>query len=236
MQEDELTTAQIKYPIVEFVKTHNMWKIVNPIDKLKILSNKNWSPAPGYYPKTFIYMHENPNQIDDESFFEVVAKSFDRDYWNTRLEFWQETNFFPKRLQYIRKAIDAHFQKDFICSIYILVPQFEGIIKDYLKEFGIVRVGDFIGCVRKLKDLVKSRKVLLFPREIFKTIFQYLENGSFWRHTTTIQDPTAQVNRHGILHGVFTKFECESISLKYLILLDLLSFVLLHDRMLTYSL
>jgi hypothetical protein len=44
------------------------------------------------------------------------------------------------------------------------------------------------------------------------------------------------VNRYGIAHGIFTGFECESISLKYLILLDSLSFVLLHDRMLVGSL
>lgn len=80
-----------------------------------------------------------------------------------------------------------------------------------------------------------SRKILMFPRKVFETIFDYLATGSFWKRTDTVSDPATTINRHGIAHGVFTGFECEEISLKYLILLDSLSFVLLHDKMLTKS-
>ena len=59
----------------------------------------------------------------------------------------------------------------------------------------------------------------MFPRSVLDTIFDYLESGSFWKDTRTVKDPKSIVNRHGIAHGVFTGFECEEISLKYLILL-----------------
>jgi len=44
------------------------------------------------------------------------------------------------------------------------------------------------------------------------------------------------INRHGILHGIFTQFESEELSLKFLMLLDSLIFILLSDRLATGSL
>ena len=72
----------------------------------------------------------------------------------------------------------------------------------------------------------------MFPSEVLEIIFDYLSNGSFWKKTDTISNPLTTINRHGIAHGIYTGFESEEISLKYLILLDLLSFILLHDKML----
>lgn len=232
ISEEELKEAKMPYPVLEFINSKKFREAVKPIEKLKILSNNNWPPAPGYYPQTLLYIHKNPTKIHDETFLEVVANSYNRDYWNTKMTFWKITRFFPNRLQYIQRALDAHFQKDFICSVYVIVPQFEAIIRDYLIECGTTPPRIFVNCVKELKKLILSRKVLMFPREIFETIFEYLETGSFWKHTGTISDPSDIVNRHGIAHGIFTDFECEGISLKYLILLDSLSFILLHDRML----
>jgi len=234
--QEELEKAKIRYPILVFVNAKKYLDFVRPFEKLKNLSVSNWPPAPGYYPQVLLQVHRNPTIVQDEAFIEIVSDSYNRDYWNTRIDFWKETDFFPKRLHYIRRALDAHFQQDYICSIYVIVPQFEGIIKDYLTKCGITPPNGFVDCVKELKKLILSRKVLLFPREIFETIFEYLEAGSFWKNTRTISDPTAMVNRHGIVHGLFTGFECKEISLKYLILFDALSFVLLHDKILTHSL
>jgi hypothetical protein len=234
--EDELKEVLVPYPILELMNTKKFCEVVKPIEKLKILSKNNWPPAPGYYPKALLYMHKNPTKICDQEFLDIVANSYNSDYWNTRITFWEETNFFPKRLQYVRKAVDAHFQKDFACSVYVIVPQFEGIIRDYLIECKKTPPGKFVDCVTELKKLILSRKVIMFPREVLEAIFEYLERGSFWKHTGVISDPSETVNRHGIAHGIFTGFECEGISLKYLILLDSLFFILLHDRMLVGAL
>ena len=234
--EDELKTVQIEYPISEFSKTLKIWKIVRPIEKLKLLSDNNWPPAPGYYPRTLIHLHKNRTRFEDESFLEIVANSFDRDYWIKKLAFWEETKFFPRRIQYIKRAIDAHLQEDFICSIYVIVPQFEGIVRDYLTGCHEKTPKKFLGCINELKKLILSRNILLFKREILESIFEYLETGSFWRNTTAIQGPGDSVNRHGVAHGIFTGFECKGVSLKYLILLDSLAFLLLHDKMVTHSL
>jgi hypothetical protein len=51
-----------------------------------------------------------------------------------------------------------------------------------------------------------------------------------------VTNPSQQVNRHGIAHGVFTEFETQEIALKYLALLDGLGFVLFHDRLVSGTL
>lgn len=233
--EDELKENKIPYPILEFINTRNFKKVVRPLEKIIILSDNNWPPAPGYYPQVLLELHKDPTIINSPNFLEIVSNSYGTPYWDKRFAFWQETNFFPNRLPYLKRALDAHFNKDYIASIYVLVPQFEGIIKDYLIKCGGTPVGGFQGYIKDLKDLILSRKILMFPRKVFETIFDYLATGSFWKRTDTVSDPATTINRHGIAHGVFTGFECEEISLKYLILLDSLSFVLLHDKMLTKS-
>jgi hypothetical protein len=74
---------------------------------------------------------------------------------------------------------------------------------------------------------------LLFPRQVLELMLSFIETGSWWRRTTKISDPAQEVNRHGIVHGVFTGFESRDIALKYLVLLDGLAYLLLHDKTLT---
>ena len=230
--EEELKEIKISYPILNLINAKILYEEINPIEKIKNLSDNNWPPAPGYYPKVLFSIHRNPTIINSPSFLGIVSNAYGTTYWDERFVFWDETNFFPNRLSYLKRAKEAHFNKDYIASIYVLVPQFEGIIKDYLMECGITPNGGFKKCVEDLEKLILSRKILMFPSEVLEIIFDYLSNGSFWKKTDTISNPLTTINRHGIAHGIYTGFESEEISLKYLILLDLLSFILLHDKML----
>jgi hypothetical protein len=120
-------------------------------------------------------------------------------------------------------------------SIYILVPHFEGIVGDYLQSCGQKPVSSFKGRLQQLKRIIHSRRVLLYPRHVLEVVIQYLETGTFLTNTRNISDPQIQINRHGILHGEFHDFENQEIALKYLVLLDGLAFVLLHDMMVSRS-
>ena len=231
--------SNMPYPIADFINSKRFKDVVQPLQKLNILANNNWPPAPGYYPNVLLELHKNQTMLNTPEFIETVSSAYGNNYWDMRFDFWKDANFFPKRLPYLERALDAHFNRDYIASIYILVPQFEGIIRDFLIECG--KCGEtqelhFLEYVERLNKLIVSRNVLMFPREVIETIFDYLKIGSFWGKSGTIDDPSNTINRHGIAHGIFTGFECEEISLKYLILLDALSFVLLHDKMLTQSL
>lgn len=230
--EEELKKIKIPYPILDLMNAKKLYDDINPIEKIKKLSDNNWPPAPGYYPKVLFELHQNPTLLKSPSFIDMVSDVYGIDYWDRRFAFWDETNFFSARLPYLKKATEAHFDEDYISSIYILVPQFEGIIKDYLIDCEITPKGGFKGYVKCLEKLISSRKVLMFPQKSLKIIFDYLSNGTFWDDSNNISDPLTTINRHGIVHGAYTRFESKELSLKYLILLDLLSFVLLHDKML----
>ncbi len=220
------------YPILDFINNIKLYKDIKPIEKIENLSKNNWPPAPGYYPHVLLELHKDSCVIDNPELLEIVSDAYGTSYWERRFAFWEETNFFPERLLYIKKAVDAHFSKDYIASIYVLVPQFEGIIVDYLSECNQRTGGTFKDKIETFKELIFSRKILMFPKQVFDTAFEYLNTGSFWENSYKIKNPSTTINRHGIAHGNFKGFECEEISLKYLILLDLLSYIILHDKML----
>ena len=84
--------------------------------------------------------------------------------------------------------------------------------------------------------LVFSRKVLLFPSPVLNLILDFLSSATFWKTTADIGDPTQEVNRKGIVHGIFTGFEARNIALKYLVLVDGLALVMLHDQIVSGTL
>ena len=68
------------------------------------------------------------------------------------------------------------------------------------------------------------------PLEKYDCTMNYPTLVTFGVQTSEITKPSEAVNRHGILHGDFSIFENEGLSLKYLALFDALAFLMLHDR------
>jgi hypothetical protein len=133
----------------------------------------------------------------------------------------------------LRRPWRSTSKGDWTSSIYVIVPQFEGIINEYLVAAGLTPKHRFKDQIEQLRTLVFSRKILLFPRKVLEVILHFIASGTFWRDTSTIGDPTREVNRHGIAHGVFTEFATREIALKYLLVVDGLALLLLHDKTLT---
>ncbi len=219
------TDLKFKYPIVQLLHERNFIKNIKPFDKIQRLKDCNWPPSPDYYPEVFIEMHNS----NTDSPTETIQKKFNDSYWNNKITFWKEANFFNNRITYIEKAIKAYLEEDYTTSIYVICPQFEGVVRDYLKSKGIAR-GDYRKNIAELKSLVLSREVLLYPKEILDVIVSELKDGSFTSASRKIKDIQSQVNRHGILHGIFSGFECRELALKFLILMDSLAFIILADK------
>ena len=230
---DMTPAPPMRYPIAEFIRAREFLQAIRPVEKFRQLAGADWPPAPGYYPNVVAFLHKNPESLQDATLADAVVGAYGRALWTSRLEVWAEAKFFPGRLEYVRKAIDEYLEGDWVSSTYVIVPQFEGIIKDYLKANGMVPSESFKEQMGQLRKLIFSRKVLMFPREVLELILESLETGTFWRKTRTINDPRQEVNRHGIAHGKFTGFESRDMALKYLVLLDGLALLLLHDKMLT---
>lgn len=222
----------MKYDIAGFVQAWAFLKALKPLEKFRQLADLNWPPAPGYFPSVLAFAHKNPELLNGPELAEAVAKAYGPDLWAQRLAFWKE-KFFPGRLPYVQKAIDAYQAGDWVSATYVAAPQFEGIIGEYLTASGVTPHREFRQQVAQLKSLILSRKLLLFPRRIIELILDFIETGTFWKKTAAIGEPSQEINRHGIAHGVFTGFESRDIALKYLVLLDGLALLLLHDKTLT---
>ena len=237
--ETQYKNLDIRYNILDFLNYDYFNNNFRPFEKFEMLSDNNWPPGPGLYPQIILEYNNNPEIVNNGQIIDKVSDVYSSNFWNNYIDFWNSCNFFPNRIHYIKKAIDSFFNNDYISSIFTIVPQFEGIIKDYLLNKGLITdwwEKGFRSCVDELKNLIFSRKILMFPKEIFEIIFDFLKDGSFWTNTGNIINPRIQINRHGILHGLFTGFECKELALKYLLLLDSLAFILLHDKMVTFNL
>jgi hypothetical protein len=227
--QDELPT-KIHLPILEFINANNFIKIIKPLEKFRLLASNNWPPSPGYCPQIMNIIHNNTTIIEEESFIKQVADIFNEKYWEDKVNFWKETGFFNKRIQYIERAIKAHYEDDYIASIYVIAPQFEGIMIDYLKKCAKTVPAHFPDIIKAFKDICLSRKIMLYPREVLEVILDFIDNKAFWKPSVKVKDKRVEINRHGIAHGTFTDFECKEVSLKLLILFDGLAFVLLNDK------
>ena len=169
----------MQFPITEFVRSQEFLKTVNPVEKFTQLAALNWPPAPGYFPNVIGYAHANPGKMKDAEFADVVSAAYDERLLRRRIDLWKEAGLFPGRLDYVRKAIEEYFARDWTSSIYVVVPQFEGIIRDYLRAAGAAPKKRFEAMVRQLETLVFSRKVLLFPSRVLNLILDFLSSGTF---------------------------------------------------------
>jgi hypothetical protein len=224
--------GSLKFPLAELIRTSQFCEVVKPEEKLDALERHNWPPAPCYFPSVFSHLHKHPNAAGTDGFLEVVSRACPVDYWDRQLRLWDKCKLFQDRRRYIATTIARHFARDYASSIYVIVPQFEGVIRAYLEECGVRVPAGFPCCVDTLRQAVLSRDVIIFPRQVLDRVLEHLKGGCFWRSSSAIADPSLSVNRHGIVHGAFAGFECESISLKYLILFESLAFILMHDRVL----
>jgi hypothetical protein len=219
------------FPLSEVAAKSELLQNSSPDILLSNLQALNWPPSPGYYPAVLPQIAASSATADQGEIGTRIRATFEEFYWRKNIGFWREVDLFPGRLGYVEKAITEYLDGDYVACIYVLVPQFEGIIRDYITNSIGRCERQFRDALEQLKTIIGSRKLLLFPRTTLNAIIGYLEAGSFWSNTGVITDASIEVNRHGIVHGVFTGFECQDIALKYLILMDSLGFVLLHDRM-----
>ncbi len=233
LEDSERAPNRIRYPVADLVQASSIADAIKPIEKYAQLAAATWPPGPGLYPHVLWRVHQTPHVLEKPEFADAVAAAHSEAYWKERLAFWTETAFFGDRMKYVEKSIGAYLAGDYVASIYILVPHIEGIVFDYVSASGGPPRYRLESRVADLKKLVLSRKVLMFPRKVLDQVFDFIETGTFLTETGNVTDPSQQVTRHGISHGVFKNFENRDISLKYLILLDALAYVVLHDKLLT---
>jgi hypothetical protein len=222
--------GKIRFPVVERERLLETLKTLEISEKLSILMEHNWPPGVSFYPNVYFSLHQNPKLIKQKKLNSIISAQYSKPFWHERFDFWKSAKFFPNRMKYVENAVKQYFRKDYAACIYVLVPQFEGIIRDYLLENGVKPGSSFLDIVPQLRKMMLSREIILFDRKYVDTVFSFLEKGSFWEKTAKINNPKEMINRHGIAHGIFFDFDSKIIALKYLILLESLCYLILHDK------
>jgi hypothetical protein len=219
----------IRFPLRDYLATAHLLQMHPPFEILNTLRTLNWPPAPAYYPTVIPHLVK-PNR---DGLVDAISAAYTWDYWGPRLLLWRDIDLFPSRLPYLEKVLERYFAEDFISTICVLVPQFEGIVRDFIKGTGVPPNYRFESCLKQFEELLLSREVLLFPKSMLESILCYMQQGPFLTETDNISDPTDEINRHGVAHGLFVGFESRAIALKYLAMLDGLALLLLQDRIVT---
>lgn len=207
---------------------------IKPLDQYLVLSKMNWPPCPGYYPNIMAIVASNKAGIDDKDTLAIICQHLTCEYWRQRVVDWREFSVLGSRLAYVEKSIEAYISRDYVQAIYVLLPQFEGVINGYIQsQLGQQPRRKFQENLQIFREAVTTRRLMLYPKRMLDIILEFIESGTFWAQSKTVADPRMEINRHGALHGAFVGFESQEIALKYLTLMDGLSMVLLHDMMLT---
>lgn len=218
------------YELQELAARRNFIQTNPPEALLATLKQLGWPPSPTYYP-TLVQVMNQPCGDTPAVIASTITALHGPEYWTKRVALWEELKIFASRTPYVRKAVDEYLEGDFVSAIYVAVPQFEGLINDYVGSAGGTVERRFRDTVGEFKRLIESRKVLLFPRFVLTHVVDFIDSGTFWNNTGSIGDPKQEVNRHGIAHGVFAGFETQELALKFLLLLDCVGFIILQDQL-----
>lgn len=227
---DSAAQRKPPYDFQEFAARDNFIQAHPPMQLLTRLKQLGWPPSPTYYP-SLVQAMARPGGETPQMIASAIVAIHGPQYWTKRIALWSELKVFSMRTTYIRKAIEEYLEGDYVSAIYVAVPQFEGLINDYVRCSGGSVAGKFRETLSEFERLIESRKVLLFPRFALKLVLDFIDSGSFWNNTITISDPKREINRHGIAHGVFTDFETQELALKFLILFDCVAIILIQDQL-----
>ncbi|MDW5265362.1 MULTISPECIES: hypothetical protein [Acidobacteriaceae] len=219
------------YELQELAARKSFFQAHPPEALLARLKQLGWPPSPTYYP-TLVHSMSQLGGDTPQNIATTIKAIHAPAYWAKRIALWEELTIFAARTEYVKKAINEYLEADYVSAIYVAVPQFEGIINDYVKSAGGTLSGGFRDHVNEFLRLIQSRKLLLFPRYALTEVVDFIDSGTFWNNTSTVTNQQEDVNRHGIAHGVFTGFETQELALKFLILLDCIAFILLQDQVL----
>ena len=124
---------------------------------------------------------------------------------------------YPLRAHLFQEAFGAHRESKYALSIPVFLSQADGVFYDRFGKLLFSKKSS--ATVSALSSAVRGRffQAVLHPLTI---------SAPLWRHTCSLDDTFAGLNRHQVIHGMKVNYDTELNSLKAISLLDNLVWVL----------
>jgi hypothetical protein len=194
----------------------------------KLLKN-SWIPTISLLPQPYgemIRLIESTNDMNKVNSF--VVDSFNANLIDDILSRWSEVSLVKKRMEILTTALSAYKNGSFYATIYILLPQIEGIINDHIirkrqlpqpslkdrfNQFGeIIKMETF-----NTEMTIYLTNILIndLHKSFYKTWYPYPRHGRRYRPA----DVSPQ--RHVISHGkINPKYFTQENCIKLICILD----------------
>ena len=158
---------------------------------------------------------------------QMILQAYKEDEWALLREVvtgWQQNPLFAPRMHIIEDALEAHLSGKYTLSIPALLPQIEGIARNFIgKPRGSKTI--LVEAIEKGEfGFITSRTIELLQKYIRNTAYHYVPFDEFeeWlKERSLLEEKT--LHRHAILHGVQLNYASEMNSLRAFLLLDVLS-------------
>ncbi|MCK4351814.1 hypothetical protein KAW65_00210 [candidate division WOR-3 bacterium] len=190
----------------------NKW-IITPSLTMRLLNKIAFAKSGKEIDNLFVTHFKNNNY---SNLIELVKK-------------WESNSLFKSRINLIDESLELHKKEYFSGAVTLLLPQVEGIAREFLNQCG-KKVRGVLKTIEKAieKGLQKDKEVelgslyvdclLAFVQEV-----GYKDFGREKQSDKTLLENKSRFNRHAILHGFITDFGTEANSLRTFLLLDALS-------------
>jgi hypothetical protein len=203
------------------------------------LIRHGWIPTISLLPQPYgemvriIESTNDMNQVD-----EFAVRVFNANFRPDVVSRWLEASLVQKRKDILSRAMEAYSKGDYHSTVYILLPQIEGLItehikrkrqsaqqnlKDRFKQFGDIIKGEPFNTemTRYLTDLLVSN----LTKSFYKMWYPYPKRGKRYRPSSL------SPQRNVVLHGeVNTRYFTPENCLKLISILDAIILLSLRKR------
>lgn len=83
--EEKYKDLNMKFNLLDFINFREYKRLVKPYERFKELKDKDWPPAPNFYPKVILDFYKDPEIVNNNSIIDKILEVYTPDYWSKSL-------------------------------------------------------------------------------------------------------------------------------------------------------
>lgn len=208
----------------------NLMAVVQPhLDAAEAFNAGGWPIAPSMPSELIAHVVTMHSQGRTQYISRAIMGHYQRNgqqHLRSAVESWRAHHLILPRMHVLKDALEAHCQGLYTLSVPAMLPQIEGVLRDYVHANGLPARID------KIREVYTAAigdpdEYALPHWAIVSTLLYQLQTNTY--HFTDFRIEleksinTRRVTRHTVLHGVAPRYDRPIHSLKAFLLLDAVS-------------